>query len=75
MENKLQYASYAEIASVLGISRQAVGYKMHGKGQFTMNELMRLYEEYGITMWELAEVIEQETKKYNLRKEAGLWKR
>lgn len=68
-------ATKAEIASYLGISRQAVGNKLHGNSEFTLNEVLRLYDVYGVTMWELRDIIEEETEVYKKRKEAGLWKR
>lgn len=68
-------ATNAEIASYLGITRQAVGNKLHGISEFTLNEVLRLYDVYGVTMWELRDIIEEETEVYKKRKEAGLWKR
>lgn len=70
----LSYATYAEIAGYLGISRQAVGNKMHGKSQFTLEEVLKLYDVYGVTMWELRDIIEEETKIYQVKKGRGLWK-
>lgn len=71
----LRYATYAEIAGYLGITRQAVGNKMHGKSQFTLDEVLKLYDVYGVTMWELRDIIIEETKIYKKKKEYGLWKR
>lgn len=71
----LRYATYAEIAGYLGISRQAVGNKMHGSSDFTLDEVLKLYEVYGITMWELKDIIDEQTKIYKKKKEYGLWKR
>lgn len=68
-------ATNAEIASYLGITRQAVGNKLHGKSEFTLDEVLTLYDVYGITMWDLKYIIEEETEIYRKRKEAGLWKR
>lgn len=68
-------ATNAEIASYLGITRQAVGNKLHGNSEFTLNEVLKLYNVYGITMWDLKNIIEEETEVYRRRKEAGLWKR
>lgn len=68
-------ATNAEIASYLGITRQAVGNKLHGNSEFTLNEVLKLYDVYGITMWELKNIIEEETEVYRKRKEAGLWAR
>lgn len=68
-------ATNAEIASYLGITRQAVGNKLHGNSDFTLNEVLKLYDVYGITMWDLKNIIEEETEVYRKRKEAGLWKR
>lgn len=68
-------ATNAEIASYLGITRQAVGNKMHGNSEFTLDEVLTLYDVYGITMWDLKYIIEEETEVYKKRKEAGLWKR
>lgn len=68
-------ATNAEIASYLGITRQAVGNKLHGNSEFTLNEVLKLYDVYGITMWDLKNIIEEETEVYRTRKEAGLWKR
>lgn len=68
-------ATNAEIASYLGITRQAVGNKLHGISEFTLNEVLKLYDVYGVTMWELRDIIEEETEVYKKRKEAGLWKR
>lgn len=73
MTEKFRQATYQEIGSVLGISRQAVGYKMQGRGEFTLSELAKLYDEYGISMWELQSEIEYATRKYHRRKEKGLW--
>ena len=70
----LRYATYAEIAGYLGITRQAVGNKMHGKSQFTLEEVLKLYDVYGVTMWELRDIIEEETKIYQDKKGRGLWK-
>ena len=69
----LRYATYGEIAGYLGITRQAVGNKMHGKSQFTLEEVLKLYDVYGVTMWELRDIIEEETKIYQDKKERGLW--
>lgn len=66
-------ATNAEIASYLGITRQAVGNKLHGNSEFTLNEVLTLYDVYGITMWDLKDIIEEETEVYRRRKEAGLW--
>lgn len=68
-------ATNAEIASYLGITRQAVGNKLHGNSEFTLNEVLKLYDVYGITMWDLKNIIEEETEVYRKRKESGLWKR
>ena len=68
-------ATNAEIASYLGITRQAVGNKLHGNSEFTLDEVLTLYDVYGITMWDLKDIIEEETEVYRKRKEAGLWKR
>lgn len=68
-------ATNAEIASYLGITRQAVGNKLHGNSEFTLNEVLKLYDVYGITMWDLKNIIEEETEVYRKRKKAGLWKR
>jgi len=68
-------ATNAEIASYLGITRQAVGNKLHGNSEFTLNEVLRLYDVYGVTIWELRDIIEEETEVYKKRKEAGLWTR
>ena len=68
-------ATNAEIASFLGITRQAVGNKLHGNSEFTLDEVLTLYDVYGITMWDLKDIIEEETEVYKKRKEAGLWKR
>lgn len=68
-------ATNAEIASYLGITRQAVGNKLHGNSEFTLNEVLRLYDVYGVTIWELRDIIEEETEVYKKRKEAGLWER
>lgn len=70
----LRYATYGEIAGYLGITRQAVGNKMHGKSQFTLDEVVKLYDVYGVTMWELRDIIEEETRIYQDKKERGLWK-
>ena len=75
MTEKFRQATYKEIGHVLGISRQAVGYKMQGRGEFTLTELAILYEEYGISMWELQTEIECASRKYKRRKEKGLWQR
>ena len=75
MTEKFRQATYKEIGSVLGISRQAVGYKMQSRGEFTLSELAKLYEEYGISMWEIQEEIECATRKYKRRKEKGLKKK
>lgn len=69
----LRYATYGEIASYLGITRQAVGNKMHGKSQFTLDEVLKLYDVYGVTIWELKDIIEEETRIYQDKKERGLW--
>lgn len=73
MSNRIRYASYGEIASYLDITRQAVANKMHGKSQFTLEEVLKLYEVYGVTMWELIHIIEEKTKVYKEKKERGLW--
>lgn len=69
----LRYATYGEIAGYLGITRQAVGNKMHGKSQFTLEEVLKLYDVYGVTIWELRDIIEEETKIYQDKKKRGLW--
>ena len=74
MSNRIRYATYGEIASYLGITRQAVGNKMHGKSQFTLEEVLKLYLIYGVTMWELKDIIDEETKIYQDKKGRGLWK-
>lgn len=66
-------ATTAEIASFLGISRQAVGNKLHGNSEFTLTEVLKLYDVYGITMWDLKDIIEERTEIYNKKKENGLW--
>ena len=71
----LRSATYSEIATVLGISRQAVGKKMNGNSQFTLNEVLKLYDTYGITIWDLNDIIEEQTENYRNKKESGLWKR
>lgn len=71
----LRTATYEEIAVWLGISRQAVGNKMHGLSQFTLDEVIKLYNVYGVTIWELRDIVEEETKVYRNKKEKGLWKR
>lgn len=68
-------ATNAEIASYLGITRQSVGNKLHGNSEFTLDEVLTLYDVYGITMWDLKDIIEEETEVYRKRKEAGLWER
>lgn len=68
-------ATYQEISVWLGISRQSVGNKMHGSSDFTLDEVLKLYEVYGITMWELKDIIDEQTKIYKKKKEYGLWKR
>lgn len=70
----LRYATYSEIAAYLGITRQAVGNKMHGKSQFTLEEVLKLYDVYGVTIWELKDIIEDETRIYQDKKGRGLWK-
>ena len=66
-------ATYEEIAHYLRISRQAVGKKMHGSSQFTLKEVMKLYEVYGITIHELSDIIQEKTQAYKKKKEQGLW--
>ena len=73
--NNFRTATYAEIASYLGITRQAVGNKMHGSSDFTLDEVLKLYDVYGVTIWELKRIIEEETLAYIRKKENGLWKR
>lgn len=73
MSYRIRYATYGEIASYLGITRQAVGNKMHGKSQFTLEEVLKLYDVYGVTMLELKDIIEEETRIYQDKKERGLW--
>ncbi len=77
MDNIVSFrtATYEEIANYLGISRQAVGNKMHGSSQFTLKEVMKLYEVYGITIHELSDIIHEETESYKRKKEYGLWQR
>lgn len=72
---ELRCATYGEIASYLGITRQAVGNKLHGKSQFTLEEVLKLYDVYGVTIWELRDIIEEKTKNYQKKKEKGLWER
>lgn len=69
----LRSATYEEIAYWLGISRQAVGNKMHGNSEFTLNEILKLYDVYGVTIWDLKDIIEEETQVYKKKKERGLW--
>lgn len=71
----LRYVTYGEIAGYLGITRQAVGNKMHGKSQFTLEEVLKLYDVYGVTMWELRDIIDEETRIYQDKKERGLWQK
>ena len=73
MTEKFRQATYKELGYVLGISRQAVAYKMQSRGEFTLSELAKLYDEYGISMWELQDEIAIATEKYRKRKEKGLW--
>lgn len=68
-------ATYQEIGRWLGISRQSVGNKMHGSSDFTLDEVLKLHEVYGITIWELKDIIDEQTKIYKKKKEYGLWKR
>lgn len=70
---RLIFTSYGEIAGWLGITRQAVANKMHSKSQFTLDEVIKLYYIYGVTIWELRDVIEEKTKIYQKKKERGLW--
>ena len=46
---------------------------MHGKSQFTLDEVLKLYDVYGVTIWELNEIVEEKTKIYQNKKERGLW--
>lgn len=62
MTEKFRQATYKELGYVLGISRQAVAYKMQSKGEFTLSELAKLYDEYGISMFELKDEIEIATE-------------
>lgn len=62
MTEKFRQATYKELGYVLGISRQAVAYKMQSRGEFTLSELAKLYDEYGISMWELQNEIEIATE-------------
>ena len=71
--SSLRCATYGEVAGWLGISRQALANKMHGNSQFTLDEVLKLYDVYGITMWELRDVIEEKTKIYQDKKARGLW--
>lgn len=73
MREKFRQATYEDLGSVLGISRQAVAYKMQSRGEFTLSEVTKLYDEYGISIWELKKEIEIATEKYRKRKERGLW--
>lgn len=77
MDNNLHFrtATYEEIACYLGISRQAVGNKMHGNSVFTLDEVLKLYDVYGVTIWDLKSIVEEETQAYNKKKEQGLWQR
>lgn len=68
-------ATYAEIGSYLGITRQAVGAKMNGNSEFTLNEVLTLYDVYGISMWDLKNIIDEREEVYKRKKEAGLWQR
>lgn len=70
----LRGATYGEIASYLGVSRQSVGNKMHGNSEFTLNEVLILYDVYGVSIWDLKNIIEEETEIYKRKKENGLWK-
>ena len=69
----LRYATYGEIAGYLGITRQAVANKFHSKSQFTLEEVIKLYDVYGVTLWELRDIIEEKTRIYQDKKERGLW--
>lgn len=71
----LRSATYGEIAGLLGITRQAVGNKMHGSSEFTLNEVLKLYDVYGVTIWDLKDIIEERTAVYRKKKERGLWKK
>ena len=73
MTEKFRQATYEDIGSVLGISRQAVAYKMQSRGEFTLSEVVKLYDEYGISIWELMDEIKIASEKYRKRKEKGLW--
>ena len=73
MTEKFRQATYKDLGSVLGISRQAVAYKMQSRGEFTLSEVVKLYDEYGISMWELMDEIKIASEKYRKRKEKGLW--
>lgn len=73
MTEKFRQATYKELGYVLGISRQAVAYKMQSRGEFTLSEVAKLYDEYGISMWELQDEIDIATEKYRKRKDRGLW--
>lgn len=75
MTEKFRQATYKELGYVLGISRQAVAYKMQSRGEFTLTEVAKLYDEYGISIWELQDEIEIATEKYRKRKEKGLWQK
>lgn len=73
MTEKFRQATYEDLGSVLGISRQAVAYKMQSRGEFTLSEVVKLYDEYGISIWELMDEIKIASEKYRKRKEKGLW--
>lgn len=73
MTEKFRQATYKDLGSVLGISRQAVAYKMQSRGEFTLSEVAKLYDEYGISIWELMDEIKIASEKYRKRKEKGLW--
>ena len=68
-------ATYTEIGSYLGITRQSVGAKMNGNSEFTLNEVLTLYDVYGITIWDLKNIIDERTESYQKRKASGLWAR
>lgn len=59
MKDRFIKATQQEVADVLGISRQSLNMKMNGKRDFKLEEVDRLFNEYGISIHELKQIMNE----------------
>ena len=58
---KIYGDTQSSLAEAIGISVQALNYKMNGKGEFTMGEIQKIKERYHLTAEEVDEIFFSQT--------------